>query len=247
MHKHQIHSEPLENLMAQLRLLGFHSCYYTLFYQLSPEQQIAPELAEKIDYNRYSARMTSKKLHLFSGDRKAYLFLKIYLQRFAEYDRKFGRGDYFELSEYHSHCQQTRIERAVESGLEAHGIKHEYCLAIEDSFRKGLIGFFWLCSPDIEQPKIDSDLDAMLHQAHKTLVAHHYHELNPWVDYHLFSPTSLEVLKLLSEGFESKEIAEVLYLSPRGVEYHIAVLKQKLMAVNRTNLVAKALRLGVLS
>lgn len=242
----RIPSERFDTLMKQLRQLGFHSCYYTLFYRISPGQQIAPEFAELIDYDRCSPRVISKKHYLFSGDKRALQFQKVYLQRFAEYDKRFYPGDFFELAEYHSKCQ-GRVEKAIESGLKAHGIEHEYCLAIEDEFRKGLVGFFWLCSPNKELPQADGKLDTLLMQNHKQLVASHYEELNPWTDAQLLSPSSMTVLKLLADGVGSNEIAEQLHLSRRGVEYHIDGLKQKLGASNRIHLVAKALKLGVLS
>jgi DNA-binding CsgD family transcriptional regulator len=50
------------------------------------------------------------------------------------------------------------------------------------------------------------------------------------------SPRQQECAKLLAEGFNTKEIAQQLYLSPRTVETHIDILKDKFKARNRVQL-----------
>jgi DNA-binding NarL/FixJ family response regulator len=53
-----------------------------------------------------------------------------------------------------------------------------------------------------------------------------------------------EVLKLLAEGKSSKEIGEVLFISPRTVERHRANMMEKLSAKNMVDLVKYAVRKG---
>ena len=56
-----------------------------------------------------------------------------------------------------------------------------------------------------------------------------------------------EVLTLLSEGKSSKEIAELLYISPRTVEHHRASINRKLNIQNIVDLVKYAIREGLTS
>jgi DNA-binding NarL/FixJ family response regulator len=56
-----------------------------------------------------------------------------------------------------------------------------------------------------------------------------------------------EVLTLLSEGKSSKEIAELLFISPRTVEHHRASINRKLNIQNIVDLVKYAIREGYTS
>ena len=56
------------------------------------------------------------------------------------------------------------------------------------------------------------------------------------------SKRELEVLELLSFGYEDKEIASKLMLSPRTVQTYVSRLVIKLKARNRTSAVANYIR-----
>ena len=56
-----------------------------------------------------------------------------------------------------------------------------------------------------------------------------------------------QVLTLLSEGKSSKEIAKLLFISPRTVEHHRASIKRKLNIQNIVDLVKYAIREGYTS
>jgi DNA-binding NarL/FixJ family response regulator len=56
-----------------------------------------------------------------------------------------------------------------------------------------------------------------------------------------------EVLTLLAEGKSSKEIAELLFISPRTVEHHRASINKKLKIQNIVDLVKYAIRQGYTS
>ena len=63
----------------------------------------------------------------------------------------------------------------------------------------------------------------------------------------LLSPRELEVLKLVEQGFNNKEIAEQINLSRYTVECHIKHIYQKLSVSNRTKAINTARYLGLLS
>ena len=56
-----------------------------------------------------------------------------------------------------------------------------------------------------------------------------------------------EVLKLLAEGYTTKEIADILVISPKTVEGHKTNLMAKLGLRNRVELVKYALRKGIIT
>lgn len=56
----------------------------------------------------------------------------------------------------------------------------------------------------------------------------------------------LEVLKLLSQGMNSREISKALFISTNTVEYHRKQLLRKTDARNAAELIGKAYRTGIL-
>ena len=61
------------------------------------------------------------------------------------------------------------------------------------------------------------------------------------------SPRDLEVLRALQRGLANKEIARALGVSPNTIKTHVARLFEKLAAGNRTEAIARARALGILS
>ena len=67
---------------------------------------------------------------------------------------------------------------------------------------------------------------------------------NPNID---LTARELEVLELLSYGYNSKDIAEKLFISPNTVEYHRKQLLRKTASRNAAELIGNAFRLKILS
>jgi DNA-binding NarL/FixJ family response regulator len=59
------------------------------------------------------------------------------------------------------------------------------------------------------------------------------------------TPRELEVLQLLAQGLQNKEIAAQLVISERTVKYHVSSIMGKLGAGNRTEAVAIAANQGL--
>ncbi len=56
----------------------------------------------------------------------------------------------------------------------------------------------------------------------------------------------MDVLRLLAQGKQNKEIARVLFISERTVKFHVSAILQKLEAGNRTEAVAFAAQHGLI-
>ncbi len=61
------------------------------------------------------------------------------------------------------------------------------------------------------------------------------------------SPRERTILYLVSHGFEDREIAEMLFVSPATIRFHLRHLQAKFGCRNRTHLATEALRQGLLS
>ena len=69
---------------------------------------------------------------------------------------------------------------------------------------------------------------------------------DPSRDTSLLTPREEEVLKLIAEGNSGKEIADLLFLSPKTVERHRANLLDKLGMKDRLELTRYAIRIGLI-
>lgn len=56
----------------------------------------------------------------------------------------------------------------------------------------------------------------------------------------------IEILGLISQGYQSREAADILFVSKRTIDFHLANVYAKLKARNRINAVRKAESLGLL-
>lgn len=57
----------------------------------------------------------------------------------------------------------------------------------------------------------------------------------------------IEVLTLVIEGRSSKEVADLLFVSKRTVDFHLANIYDKLQVTNRVQAFRRAVRLGIIS
>jgi len=56
-----------------------------------------------------------------------------------------------------------------------------------------------------------------------------------------------EVLELAAQGCTARDMSSAMWVSVKGIEYHVANLLRKLLARNRTEAVAKAFVVGLLT
>ncbi len=70
---------------------------------------------------------------------------------------------------------------------------------------------------------------------------------NPPHDSIKISRREVEVLRLLSAGKTSRQIADQLFVSKRTVDFHLQNLYAKLQVRNRVQALARAMQLGLIS
>jgi DNA-binding NarL/FixJ family response regulator len=61
------------------------------------------------------------------------------------------------------------------------------------------------------------------------------------------TPREIEVLELLTEGLPNKAIAKRLGISDQTVKFHVAAICGKMGAANRTDVVRRAIRRGLVA
>lgn len=63
----------------------------------------------------------------------------------------------------------------------------------------------------------------------------------------MLTSRELEVLSLVIEGYSSKQVADMLFISKRTVDFHLDNIYGKLQVSNRMQALQKASRLGLLA
>ena len=72
------------------------------------------------------------------------------------------------------------------------------------------------------------------------------HDARPEEDAIKLTKREIEVLTLVIEGRSSKEVADMLYVSKRTVDFHLANIYDKLQVSNRVQAYRRAARLGLI-
>jgi LuxR family maltose regulon positive regulatory protein len=93
--------------------------------------------------------------------------------------------------------------------------------------------------------KLLAAFEAEGHQAKGTAPVTTAHPIQPLIE--PLSPRELEVLQLVAQGLSNREIAERLFLSVNTVKGHNRNIFGKLQVQRRTEAVARARELGLLS
>ncbi|USD36362.1 response regulator transcription factor [Ferrimonas sp. SCSIO 43195] len=77
-------------------------------------------------------------------------------------------------------------------------------------------------------------------------IFHHIGKLNPPVNYNGLSSRGVNILKMLAKGDSLDDIANEMFLTQRGICYHVDKMKAILDCSNRSELIKKAKDLGIL-
>jgi len=86
-------------------------------------------------------------------------------------------------------------------------------------------------------------LEEFAHQARKAEAAREVEAEDP----DTLTPRQMEVLQLVAQGLTNKEIAAALYVTERTVKYHMSEILQKLHLQNRAQVIAYAVRTGLVN
>jgi len=128
------------------------------------------------------------------------------------------------------HKTEGHVRMALESGADGYILKDASCTELEMAIRNILDGKSYL-SPEISDGIIQGYLSGV--KATKTMTGN-------------LTPREVEVLKLIAEGYKSKEIADYLSISINTVDKHRANLMRKLDLHNASALTHFALKEGLM-
>ena len=128
------------------------------------------------------------------------------------------------------HKTEGHVRMALESGADGYILKDASCTELEIAIRNILDGKSYL-SPEISDGVIRGYLSGVKDKT-ETMTGN-------------LTPREVEVLKLIAEGYKSKEISDYLSISINTVDKHRANLMRKLDLHNASALTTFALKEGL--
>jgi DNA-binding NarL/FixJ family response regulator len=119
---------------------------------------------------------------------------------------------------------------------------------IVDAVRAGVQGYLLKGAPREEifnAVRVVHAGGSLLQPIVASRLMNHINQAQAAPDTEALTPRELDVLKLLAQGFQNKEIAAQLVISERTVKFHVSSILSKLGAGNRTEAVAIAAQQGL--
>jgi len=130
------------------------------------------------------------------------------------------------------HRGEEYVLSALKAGADGYVLKDANRDELTTAIKKVLEGKRYL-SPDISGKVIDGYLEGKSAIRQKT-------------SWDTLTPREREILKLIAEGYKSKEMAEALFISPKTVQKHRSNLMEKLDLHNTAALTVFAIEKGLI-
>ncbi|USD39080.1 MULTISPECIES: helix-turn-helix transcriptional regulator [Ferrimonas] len=250
-----VSSSILEDFVNRLEPCGFNRFYYAIV--TDDEYSIRDTLGCCSNLN--ASRMVNLRRMRFAvaSDASILEYRDEYLHRYAQSDETFARlGP--ALRKRHNpfiwpgNVLPSRRLKSFQRFQQRFGVDARATYYHPLPERPGWLGVCHLFSPlsvDEVNDKVNQDFSEfknLLSHYCETFTALSFGSINPLANFGVLSSTCIQILSLVADGYSSEEIGEQLYMSERGVNYHLDRARQILMARNRTNLISKAFRQGVI-
>jgi len=129
------------------------------------------------------------------------------------------------------HAKESYVRQALSSGVMGYVLKDSPGTDILDAIRAAIRGEYFLSSK-IKAGVIDNYLE---NQKTKPIVR----------GYDLLSEREQQVFRLVVEGKSAKDIAELLFVSPKTIEKHRSNVMKKLGVHGRLELLKYAIKIGI--
>lgn len=179
-------------------------------------------------------------------------YRELYHERFSAYDRTFTNQKpccESELLIWPLSNVNLRYQQAVKQQLQRLNAQSRFSYTINlHNNHSGFIKGFSTCNEIALADTLQQEsswIKPILKQFCCELTQEHMNTLNPITNYAVLSKPCIEILKLTADGASSREIAEKLHITERGVNYHIDRARDLLGARNRIHLISLAHRHGI--
>lgn len=134
---------------------------------------------------------------------------------------------------YSGHKDEASVYRALKAGARGYVLKSSPPPELVEAIRTVHHGGYAL-SPSLNPAIIEFYLE------------HRDHGFDQLAEYHLLTDREKQVFRLLANGRQTREIGDLLCISPKTVAKHRAAVKKKLSLKNAVEMAQYAMRLGLI-
>lgn len=135
---------------------------------------------------------------------------------------------------YSGQQDETSVYRALKAGARGYILKTAPLAELVDAIRTVHAGDYAL-SPSLNPAIIEF------------YVEHRDRGFDPFADYQRLTEREKQVFRLLADGRQTREIGEILCISPKTVAKHRAAIKRKLSLKNAVEMAQYAMRIGLVN
>ncbi|RTR31262.1 response regulator transcription factor [Shewanella atlantica] len=254
----------IENFLEKLQPFGLDRFYYCIIPDelsnvcIVPDEQANTQNSDSNEELHFAKMIDLKKMRFaVASDPEILKFREEFLHRFARSDEGYQLSGPSIRKRYNPYIwpentMPERRKKSFEQLLNLHKIRTRMSFYHPVKDKKGWIGICNLFSCNGREEIIgnmssaSNELETLLREFAETFNALAFKTINPISNFRVLSPTCVEILSLVAQGCSSEEVGKQLYMSERGVNYHIDRARVILTARNRTNLVSKAYQSGLL-
>ncbi|GIU22376.1 helix-turn-helix transcriptional regulator [Shewanella schlegeliana] len=244
----------IEDFIKQLSRFGFTRFYYCILPCETDSE--SPETCELLTFSK--AVNINKMRFAVASDSEILQYREEFLCRFSKKDKGFATSSpSIRKSQnpylWPSNSVPQRQQLTFEQLLHRHQIASRLTFYQPLKNHKNWLSMYNLFSPlpneEISQrlARDGEKLKQLLLEFADTFNSLALSAINPLINFRVLSPTCIQILELVAQGYSSEDIAKQIFMSERGVNYHLDRARIVLDAKNRTNLVSKAYQYGVLN
>jgi len=242
--------EKIKHAFAELNITGYY--FAPVINTHSREQELSRKILDRATISIGKSEKSDLSMIHFS-DKNVKNCFQVFKKFFAKDDPAFAEMSKMKLKTkvFLKHHPASDWEQQWYATMEKHGYRSRGVSIFELKCAKPLLGALIFFSD-----KAPEELATIIESSDKfTTIADSLAELivtslntqaNPWVALGALSNNSHKILMLLADGLDTEQIAHTMSLTRRGIDYHVDVMKELMQAKNRTHLVSKAFREGVI-
>ncbi len=235
----------IHDFLASLEVLEVTGFFYGITSNINLGQVHPFKKLEK----RLPLDMAKVQYGIFS-DEKTRLYRDAYLNVFARHDECYFKK---KVAGPNLWRQPDASQVQLLNLLKDNGIRSRVAWLLPSKYHSSWMNMFMLHSSLSDQDlkvAIDENrekIDRFLQVYAEFFSSKYIHLLNPIFNFNCLTTTSIKILQLAAEGTSSPDIAKSLYLTERGVNYHIDRMKVLFGAKNRAQLISRAFQMGILN
>lgn len=195
----------------------------------------------------------NKMSHMVASSARVRDFRVSYLRHIAGFDKNFGADKNHLASSFsiwHQHKVNPKIRPLLSHELDKLSAQSRFSFRGQEH---NDYAPFMLMFSALPENELELALDSQKHYWTELLsdfcskvTLEYMQQLTPLLNFKIISPRCIEIMQLIADGHTSAEVSKQLYLTERGINYHLDRAKELIGAKNRIHLISMGYKQSLL-